>query len=54
MKRFILLMAILTGTSSVASAQFYDSHNFYLYIEVGKTLDNSSSVYYVHFNGDGD
>ena len=54
MKRFILLLATLMGISSVASAQFYDSYNFYLYIEVGKTLDNSSSVYYVHFNGDGD
>ena len=50
-------MATLMGISSVASAQFYDSYNFYLYIEVGKTLDNlniSSSVYYVHFDGDGD
>ena len=54
MKRFILFVAILMGTSSVATAQFYDSYNFYLYIEVGKTLDNSSSVYYVHFNRDGD
>lgn len=51
MKRFILLMATLMGISSVASAQFYDET--LLFIEVGKTVENSGSIIYIHFDDDG-
>lgn len=37
-----------------AFGQFYDSRNYYLYIEVGKTVSSSSKITYVHFNSDGD
>lgn len=40
-------------SENVASAQFYDSYNYYLYIEVGKTIESTSNIYYVHFNSDG-
>ena len=39
------------GISSVASAQFYDET--LLFIEVGKTVENSGSIIYVHFDDDG-
>lgn len=36
-----------------AVAQFYDSRNFYLYIEVGQTLESSSKINYIHFDSSG-
>lgn len=51
MKRFILFLVALMGISSGASAQFYDAT--LLFIEVGKTIENSSSIIYVHFDDDG-
>lgn len=54
MKRYLLLVPLLLVFCKVSFAQFYDSHNYYLYIEVGKSLENSSSIYYVHFDRDGD
>lgn len=45
---------ILSFICNCAFGQFYDSGNYYLYIEVGKTVQNSSNITYVHFNSNGD
>ena len=49
----LLLVLVCLFFGKNAFAQFYDSHNFYLYIEVGKTVESSSTITYVHFNRDG-
>lgn len=51
MKRIILLLAVICGISNIASAQYYN--DTFLFIEVGKTIENSSNIIYVHFDDDG-
>lgn len=51
MKRIILLLAVICGISNIASAQYYN--DTFLFIEVGKTIENSSSIIYIHFDDDG-
>lgn len=51
MNRIILLLAVLCGICNIASAQYYNET--FLFIEVGKTIENSSSIIYIHFDDDG-
>lgn len=51
MKRIILLTALFMGFNLISSAQFYNQT--LLFIEVGQTIESSSSIVYVHFNDDG-
>lgn len=48
MKRLLLLLLLLFPVCCLA--QFYDSHNYYLYIPLGETAESSGIVYYAHFN----
>ena len=48
MKRLLLLLLLLFPIYSFA--QFYDSHNYYLYIPLGETAQSSGIVYYAHFD----
>lgn len=52
MKHFILFTAFLLGFNIITSAQFYNKT--LLFIEVGKTIESSESVIYVHFDNDGE
>ena len=54
MKRFYLLVIFACCAFFEANAQFYDSYNYYLYIEVGRTPSEGGTIYYVHFDSDGD
>ncbi|MBQ3244422.1 MAG: hypothetical protein IJB01_07440 [Bacteroidaceae bacterium] len=56
MKNKIFKLAIMLfciTNCNEAFAQFYDSHNCYLYIEMGKTIESSSYINYYHFDEDG-
>ena len=44
---------MIASNSNFALAQFYDSHKYYLYIEVGKTVESSTRIVYIHFDSNG-
>lgn len=47
------LILIVLLNCNHAFGQFYDNNNYYLYIEVGQTVESSSKISYVHFNSNG-
>ena len=50
----LAIMLLCIANCYEAFAQFYDSHNCYLYIEMGKTIESSSAIDYYHFDSYGD
>lgn len=51
MKKIILALLFICGFTTTSNAQFYDE--ILLFIEVGKTIEDSSSIIYLHFDDDG-
>lgn len=51
MKKILFTLLLICGISTTANAQFYDE--ILLFIEVGKTIEDSSSIIYLHFDDDG-
>ena len=51
MKKILFTLLLICGFSTTTNAQFYDE--ILLFIEVGKTIDDSSRIIYLHFDDDG-
>lgn len=51
MKKILFTLLLICGISTTANAQFYDE--ILLFIEVGKTIEDSSTIIYLHFDDDG-
>ena len=51
MKKILFTLLLICGISTTANAQFYDE--ILLFIEVGKTIEDSSDIIYLHFDDDG-
>lgn len=51
MKQILSIFVLLFGVVTSVNAQFYNE--MLLFIEVGKTIEDSSSIIYVHFDDDG-
>lgn len=52
-KFYFFLLVFISTCNSIIYAQFYDSRNYYLYTEVGKTVESTTKFIYVHFNAEG-
>ena len=51
MKKILFTLLLICGISTTANAQFYDE--ILLFIEVGQTVEDTSSIIYMHFDDDG-
>ena len=51
MKRLFFILLLICGFATTANAQFYNE--ILLFIEVGKTVEDTSSIIYMHFDDDG-
>ena len=51
MKKILYTLLLICGISTTANAQFYNE--ILLFIEVGKTIEDSSTIIYLHFDSDG-
>ena len=51
MKKILFILLLVCGFTTTANAQF--RNKILLFIEVGKTIEDSSNIIYLHFDNDG-